>query len=413
MNRSRQKFIGLLMVGTVLVALVGAGVGYRMAASAPGEMTFDGNGRKPLYWYDPMVPSQRFGKPGKSPFMDMQLIPKYAADSSGDASIRIDPKIVQNLGVRLATVERGPFLQPVAAIGNITFNQRNIAVVQARSAGFVSRVYGRAPGDVLAANAPLVDLLVPEWTGAQAEFLALLKNGDRELIEAARQRLTLLGIPTELIARVEARRELCPTVTVRAPLAGVIESLDVREGMTVVAGATLAKITGLVTVWLEAAIPEAQATQIPVGQWVEAHLTAYPGDAFKGRLIAILPEENVETRTLRVRIELANPDGRLRPGMFAQVRLDSGAPVQALSVASEAIIHTGTRTVVIAAGDAGQFTPTEVQTGPEAGGRTVILQGLVEGQKVVASGQFLIDSEASLKGVLARLGGNSPSGSGQ
>jgi Cu(I)/Ag(I) efflux system membrane fusion protein len=267
-------------------------------------------------------------------------------------------------------------------------------------------VYGRAPADVLRRGAPLVDLLVPEWAGAQAEFLAVERSGDRDLIEAARQRLLLLGMPAELIARIEASHQQQATVTISTPIAGAIESLDVREGMTVSAGATLAKINGLETVWLEAAIPESQSGLVTLGQSVEAQLAAYSGETLKGRVIAILPETSVETRTTRVRVELPNPNLRLRPGMFAQLRLHAGDDTARLWVPSEAIIRTGTRNLVIVAADSNRFEPTEVQIGPEAGGKTVILSGLREGQNVVASGQFLIDSEASLRGVLARL--NSP-----
>jgi Cu(I)/Ag(I) efflux system membrane fusion protein len=435
MNGTRQNWIVFFVAAAAVLAAVSAGAGYWFArrgggpinlrqpatsmsptgsVSSSGAVDVGGKDRRPLYWYDPMVPNQHFDKPGKSPFMDMQLVPQYAdAGGGGEGSVKIDPSIVQNLGVRLTPVERGTLSRPLDAVGSITFNQRNVAIVQARTSGFVARVYARAPGDVIRREAPLADLLVPEWAGAQTEFLALLKSGDRELVDAARQRLLLLGMPAELVASIEASRQPRTTVTVRAPQGGVIESLEVREGMTVASGATLAKINGLATVWLEAALPEAQAELAPVGRSVEAHLTAYPGETFKGRVIAVLPEANTETRTLRVRIELANPNGRLRPGMFAQVRLESGDQTPRLYVASESIIHTGTRTVVVVAGAQGRFVPTEVQTGGDVDGKTIILQGLTEGQKVVASGQFLIDSEASLKGVLARLGGGStPMGEG-
>jgi Cu(I)/Ag(I) efflux system membrane fusion protein len=362
--------------------------------------------RLALYWHDPMVPNQHFDKPGKSPFMDMQLVPKYADEGGASGGVEISPNIVQNLGLRIAPVEIGRRSQPIEAVGNIVFNQRNVAIVQSRTSGFVSRVYGRAPADVLRRGAPLVDLLVPEWAGAQAEFLALVRSGDRELMEAARQRLLLLGMPADLIARIEASHQPQATITIVAPIAGAIESLDVREGMTITAGATLAKINGLETVWLEAAIPEAQSALVALGQTVEAQLAAYSGETVKGRVIAILPETSIETRTTRVRVELPNPTLRLRPGMFAELRLHAGDDTPRLWVPSEAIIRSGTRNLVIVAAATNRFEPTEVQIGSEAGGKTVVLSGLKEGQKVVASGQFLIDSEASLRGVLMRL--NSP-----
>jgi len=405
-----------LVFGAVFLVVISAGAGYWLArrgsesASSAPTMSAAREERKPLYWYDPMMPNQRFDKPGKSPFMDMQLVPKYADESEGDATqvVRIDPGIVQNLGVRFTRVERGPLPQAVEAVGTLGFNQRDVAVVQARSAGFVTRVYARAPGDVIGRNAAIVDLLVPEWAGGQSEFLMLLKTGEPDLIDAARQRLLLLGMPSESVAHIEATREPLATATIRSPIAGVIETLDARQGMAVSAGSPLARINGLATIWLEAAIPEARGALAQLGRAAEVHLTAYPGQGFKGRVIAVLPQANVETRTVRVRIELPNPDGRLRPGMFAQVRLDTGAQTPVLYVASEAIIHTGTRAIVIAAGEPGRFIPTEVQVGADLNGKTVILEGLTEGQRVVASGQFLIDSEASLKGVLARLAAGSP-----
>jgi len=410
-NASKYNPFGLIL-GAVLVAAVSSAGGYwiarrgsRAASDSMPMTSTTSQERKPLYWYDPMQPNQHFDKPGKSPFMDMQLVPKYADETveKQARSIRIDPGIVQNLGVRTTKVERGALSQPVEAIGTLAFNQRDVAVVQARGNGFVTKVYARAPGDVIGREAPLIDLLVPEWAAAQTEFLALSRRGDRELIDAARQRLLLLGMPSELVRRVEEGGDPHTTVTIRSPLAGMIESLDARAGMTLSAGATIAKINGLATVWLEAAIPEVQGALLQLGKSVEARLTAYPGQRFHGRVIAVLPQADVETHTIRVRLELANADGRLKPGMFAQVRLESGSRAPVLYVASEAVIHTGTRTVVIVADEEGRFTPTEVQTGVDIDGKTVVLRGLTEGQRAVASGQFLIDSEASLKGVLARL----------
>lgn len=409
MSRIPGKWIAALTVAALALAGIGVGTGYwlarrgEQAMGTMGPVDSGNQDRKVLYWYDPMVPNQHFDKPGKSPFMDMQLVAKYADAGGETAGIEISPNIVQNLGMRLATVQRSRFALSIAAVGNLVFNQRHVAIVQSRTNGFVSRVYNRAPGDVLQRGAPLVDLLVPQWAGAQAEFLALVRNGDRELIGAARQRLVLLGMPAELIARVEATRQQQTTITIATPIPGAIESLEVREGMTVTAGMTLAKVTGLDPVWLEAQIPESESAGVALGQVMEAHLTAYPGEVFKGKVTEILPAANVETRATRVRVELANPRLRLRPGMFARIQLDTGDAQPRLSVPSEAVIHTGQRDVVIVATDDNRYAPTEVQTGAEAAGRTVVLSGLEEGQKVVASGQFLIDSEASLRGVLARL----------
>ena len=385
------------------IALAAGGVGYGIAtlshdrAADPGT---DASG-KILYWYDPMVPSQHFDKPGKSPFMDMQLVPKYADEGPSEAGVTIDPARTQSLGLRVVEARMGSLGSSLTATGTIDFNQRDVAIVQARASGFVQRVYGRAPGDVMGAGAPLADLLVPEWAGAQAEYLAVRRTGDAALTRAARQRLALLGIPSGTIAAVERGERPNNVITVSAPTGGVIKTLGVRAGMTVAAGQTLAEINGLGTVWLNAAVPEAVAGSLRPRQSVQATLAAFPGEILTGRVSAVLPETQTDSRTLTVRIELPNRDGRLRPGMFATVSF-GGSAQPALLVPSEALIRTGKRTLVMLALDKGRYRPAEVQPGRESGDDTEILAGLSEGEKIVVSGQFLIDSEASLSGVEAR-----------
>jgi Cu(I)/Ag(I) efflux system membrane fusion protein len=390
---------------------IGLGGGYwlaqqRLAAvpSAPVEPSAAApDERQVLYWYDPMYPQQRFDKPGQSPFMDMQLVPQYADATADSAGVSIDASLTQNLGLRLATVSRGALTSSVEALGVLALNERDSALVQARSAGFVERVYARAPGDLLEANAPLADLLLPEWAAAQEEFLALKRVGDAELLAAARQRLRLTGMPAALIAQVERSGQSQALLTIRSPIGGVLQELNLRAGMTVAAGDSLARVNGLSSVWLQVALPEAQAGFITQGQQVEARLAAFPGEVLHGRLDAILPEANADSRTLRLRVELANPTGRLRPGMSAQVRLSSPGEQSALWLPSEAVIRTGRRALVMLAEDGGRYRPVEVQLGRESDGRTQVLQGLEDGQQVVASGQFLLDSEASLKGIIAPL----------
>ena len=396
---TRQTLI-FSVAGLAVAVAVGFGLGRltgHSAAPAPAQEA----GRKVLYWYDPMVPAQHFDKPGKSPFMDMQLVPKYAGGAAGEAAVQIDPARIQNLGVRIAAAQRGTLPSGVTATGVIDFNARDVAVVQAKAAGFVQRVYGRAPGDVVRAGAPLADLLVPAWAGAQGEYLAVRRTGDATLIQAARQRLLFLGMPPALVGAVERSGQVRNVVTVSTPRGGVIKTLSVRNGMTISAGETLAEVNGLGRVWLNAAVPEAMAGQVRVGETVTATLAAYPGQTFAGRVTAILPQAQAESRTLTARVELPNPGGRLRPGMFASVRF-GGLAHPALLVPSEAVIRTGKRTLVMLARPGGRYEPAEIRVGREADGRTEVLAGLSDGEKVVASGQFLIDSEARLSGIPAR-----------
>ncbi|NBF09656.1 efflux RND transporter periplasmic adaptor subunit [Pseudomonas sp. Fl4BN1] len=388
----------------MLSAALGVAGGLWWTASRMGEQApnpLPSNARMPLYWYDPMYPQQKFDKPGKSPFMDMQLVAQYADAKADTAALQIDPSLTQNLGMRRASVTRGGFSSSLEVAGVLTFNERDVAVIQARAAGFVERVYARAPGDVLKANAALADILVPEWAAAQEEFLALKRHGDAALLAAARQRLQLSGMPAALIAQVERSGRVQPILTLASPIGGALQELNVRQGMTVAPGATLARVNGLSSVWLAVAVAQAQAGSIAMGETAEAHFPAFPGESIKGVISAILPDTNPDSRTLRVRIELPNPQGRLRPGMTAQVSLHRSTEQSVLWVPSEAVIRTGRRSLVMLAEDAGRYRPVEVQPGPDNDGKTVILKGLEEGQQVVSSGQFLLDSQASLKGIVA------------
>lgn len=377
--------------------LMHAEPGMANAQEAPAQ-----DRREVLYWYDPMVPQQKFDQPGKSPFMDMQLVPRYAGESGDGAALSIDPSVTQNLGMRLASVTRESLASELEVLGSLTFNSRDVAVVQARSGGFVERVYRRAPEDLLAVGDPLADLLVPEWTAAQEEFLALRDLGDAGLLAAARQRLRLAGMPAALIERVERSGKAQALWTVTSPIAGVLQKLNVREGMTLAAGQSLATINGLSSVWLEVAVPEAENPGVQLGQRVEARLPAFPGEVLDGKVGAFLPQANLDSRTVRLRVELDNPDGRLRPGMTAQVRLNRPNERSALFVPNEAVIRTGRRALVMLAEAEGRYRPVEIRLGRESTDKAEVLQGLEEGQQVVASGQFLLDSEASLRGVLTQ-----------
>jgi Cu(I)/Ag(I) efflux system membrane fusion protein len=403
-----KTVLGLIAAALLLATGVAAGLWWsRHEAPAKQQGTVESmqDGRTVLYWYDPMVPQQKFDKPGKSPFMDMELVPKYADEGGDAATVTIDPGVAQNLGVRLATVKRGTIDTDVEATGIVDFNEREVAIVQARSGGFVERVARLAPNDVVGAGAFIAELLVPEWAALQQEYLALKAVGDALLEQAARERMRLGGMPDSLIREVDASGKVSNRITITAPRGGVIQTLEVRPGMTLMAGQTLARINGIGTVWLDVAVPEAQAGSVRQGQPAEAVFAAFPGTSVQGHVTALLPTLNDGARALRVRVELPNRDGRLRPGLTARVSLKGGSGQSALLVPTEAVIRTGRRALVIVAEEKGRYRPVEVTLGPDTGTDTVILSGLNEGQAIVASGQFLIDSEASLQGIVARAAG--------
>jgi membrane fusion protein, copper/silver efflux system len=428
MTLTRITHIKLLVGALVLLAL-GAGGGYwwahRMMMSGPAagsppssaDVT-DQSGAasdkgKVLYWHDPMKPDVKFDKPGKSPFMDMQLVPVYANEGNEGGGVRVSPGVVQNLGIRLGKVEKVSLPSGLRAVGSVVFDDRLVEVVQARVEGYITRLDVKAPLERVRRGQPLANILAPQWLEAQQEYLTLMDARSQSagvVRDAARQRLMVLGVPEAAIRAVETKRETNANTTVVAPINGVVTELGVRDGAAFMAGASLFRINGLATVWVNAQIPEAQVSRVPLGSSVEAHAIAWPGKTFKGRVIAFLPQVDPQTRTLTVRVALDNPDFRLSPGMW--VTLDFTAPVNEpqLVVPSEAVIVTGQRSVVIVAREGGSFDVVNVSTGVDQGGQTPILSGLKEGQSIVLSGQFLIDSEASLTATVNRLQG--PPGAG-
>jgi Cu(I)/Ag(I) efflux system membrane fusion protein len=405
MNRTIKA--GILIGAAAAVAAASYFLGVRRAhqqMEAPSTAA-QAEGSKPLYWYDPMYPQHKFDKPGKSPFMDMQLVPKYAGEAEA-GTVSISPRVVQNLGVRTAEAKSGSLEQRFEAVGSVAYNERGVIQLQARSSGFVERLHARAPLDPVAKGAPLVDILYPEWAAAQEELLLLRRQGLGDLAAAARRRLALLGMSEAEIAAMEREGRIHSRVTLRSPVSGVIAELGVREGMTVMPGSLLFKLVDLSSVWVNAEVPEVQAAVVRPGSEVEARVPAYPDAVFKGTVGALLPEVNPATRTLRARIELANPGTRLKPGMYATLSFRGRPSTEAVLVPSEAVIRTGQRDVIIVALGEGKFRAVEVQVGMESGGQTEVRKGLKPGDKVALSGQFLIDSEASLSGALSRLEGS-------
>jgi Cu(I)/Ag(I) efflux system membrane fusion protein len=407
-----------LILVMVAVLLGGAALGFWIArhgappeeANSPAaaeESAAPQNGeRKVLYWKDPMVPGSRFDKPGKSPFMDMPLVPVYADEEAGGADVRVSSSVTQNLGIRTGAVEKVVLQPRLSAVGSVAFDENLLELVQARVDGYVTRLRVRTPLERVRRGQPLAEILAPEWQAAQEEYLALLdaqSERGRSIRDAARQRLVVLGVPEAAIRGIERDRKTNASTTLVAPIDGVVTELAVREGSSFMAGAPLFRINGLRTVWVNAQVPEAQVSLIPLGSTVRLQATGWPGETYAGRVAALLPEVDPQTRTLPVRIVVDNPQFQLSPGMFASLEFVGQGGEPQLVVPSEALIMTGERTIVIVARKDGGFDVAEVTAGREVDGRTAIIDGLREGQSIVLSGQFLIDSEASLTSAVSRL----------
>ncbi|MEA3106731.1 MAG: rane fusion protein copper/silver efflux system [Gammaproteobacteria bacterium] len=373
--------------------------------------------RKPQYWYDPMHAGEHFDKPGKSPFMDMQLVPKYADREPTDVgggrsaavpppgSIAVDSRVVENLGVRLAKVEQGSFTRVVDTVGLVGVDEHRIEAVQVRQSGWVERLDVRAVGDAVRRGQLLAGVYSPDLLAAQQELIIAHSSQDPTLIDAVRRRLVLFGLSAAQIARVERTDQVERQVDYYAPFDGYVMDLGLRQGEAVQPGTTLFKLADLTSVWITAEVPETQAAWLKPGDPAEIEVPARPGERFAGHVDYLYPELTQATRTLKVRVVVKNPSKSLRPGMFAAAHFHGATKQQVLTVPSEAVIKTGTRSVIVVADDVTHFRPVPVRVGAEQGGRSEILEGLDLGQSVVASGQFLIDSEANLRGAFDNLAG--------
>ncbi|MGH8443175.1 MAG: efflux RND transporter periplasmic adaptor subunit [Nevskiaceae bacterium] len=364
------------------------------------------------YYTCSMHPQVKLDEPGNCPICGMKLIKKTenssaaALMSGGDRDagvVTIDPRVLQNLGIRTAAVERGTIAQELRVAGSVMANENRIEVVQTRTAGWVERLHVRAVNDPVRRGQLLAEIYSPELFAAQQEFLLALRAKDEALVQASRQRLSLLGLSEGQIERLEQAGEAQRRVAYFAPIDGIVSELGVREGAQLSPGMSLYTLADLSRVWVIAEVPEAQAANLARGSKVEAAVAALRGRRFMGRVDYVYPEVKPETRTVQVRTVFDNANLALKPGMFADVLLSKGESRSVLLVPSESVIRTGTRITVIVAEGGGRFRPVIVTTGGERGGQTEVLSGLEDGQQVVASGQFLIDSEANLRGVLTRL----------
>ncbi|WP_430390477.1 efflux RND transporter periplasmic adaptor subunit [Dyella sp. 20L07] len=403
MNRTRlvTLIVPLLLATAAIAYWIGRHDGVPAGHAAASGLAAPEVSSKVLYWYDPMTPEQHSDKPGLSS-MGMQMVPKYAEAGADMGTVRIDAATIQNLGIRTANVERRALSATIQVPATINWDLRQSIVVSARVDAVVSKLHVRAPYTNVAAGTPLADLLAPQWSSAVAESQALQHVQSPEakaLRDAAQQRLRALGL-TELDGRAVG---VSGQVTLHAPQAGVIGTLDVREGQRVNAGQTLMTINGLSTVWVEAALPQAVASTVHADTPVTVRVDALPGQIFRGHVEALLPEIDTDTRTQRARIVLANPEGALSPGMFATVQMTPPPGKAVPLVPDEALVATGDHMRVIVAEEGGRFRVVAIRAGRSASGYTEILDGLTGGERVVVSGQFLIDSEANLIGALERL----------
>ena len=374
--------------------------------------------KKVLYWYDPMAPGSRFDKPGKSPFMDMQLVPKYAdelaAPSAGTTapaeSVTLGAEAIRATGIATVPVLRGELMHEIRAVGTIQADETKLVHVAARVPGRIERLHASYTGEAVRLGAPLYDLYSPELVATQREYLLALENrqrlagagseasaGAESLVSASRDRLRLWGVTENKIRELEKTRRPDLAVSFPSPLSGAVLQKNVISGQYVREGTDLYLLADLSEVWLVAQAYESDLASLRVGQPASATVNAYPGRSFSGRIAFIEPVLDPQTRTARVRIVLGNPRGELKPGMFADARLQ--VPLGGrLSVPRSAVIDTGARQVAYVETAPGTFSARDVKVGSTAKDRVEVLEGLTEGEKVVSVANFFLDSQAQLSG---------------
>ncbi len=377
------------------------------------------NKGKVLYWRAPMDPTEVYDHPGKSR-MGMDLIPVYEAEETLGAggTITIDPAVVQNIGVRYTKIHRRDFARILRTVGMVTYDERRVRTVSARISGWVEKLHANFTGQTVRKGTPLLEIYSPDLVTTQQEYLLALRTARQvaespfgsvresasSLLASARKRLLYWNVPQSEIERLERTGQVQRTVRLNAPTSGVVIRKLVEEGQHVREGMTLFEIADLSQVWIVASIYDDELPWLRAGQRVRVTLPYLPGRSFTGEIDYVYPYLEQTSRVVKVRIVLSNPGFELRPGMYADVECRGPMIRDAVVIPTEAVIRTGKRNLVFVARGGGKFEPREVMLGEEDGrGHVRVLAGLPEGESVVTSAQFLLDSESRLQEAIQKM----------
>lgn len=356
--------------------------------------------RKILYYRHPHKPEITSDKPMKDE-MGMNYVPIY--DDGGGSSVRISPTVVQNLGVRTALVKRDKLWRRIDTVGYVDHDESKVSHIHMRTDGWVEKLHVKTEGEHVKKGAPLFALYSPSLVNAQEEYLQALTTNSKSLVRASRERMKSLGISSGQVQQLQKTGKVQQRITVYAPQDGVVSSLMVREGKYIKPATDVMTLADLSTVWIQAEVFEQQADWVKKGQPAEVKLSFLPGKVWEGEVDYIYPQLDAKTRTLKVRLKFENINEALKPNMYAEVTIFSGAKRDILVIPRESLIRTGQDTRVIVDQGDGRFAPRKIVAGVESGDGVEVIAGLRENERVVTSGQFLIDSEASLKASLARM----------
>jgi membrane fusion protein, copper/silver efflux system len=342
--------------------------------------------------------------------MEMGGMDMAGMQMGGDGTVRIEAQMARSLGITLATAELGPLRHEIRTTGNVTFDETRLSTITPKFGGFVERLHVDFTGQSVRRGQPLLEIYSPELVSAQEELLAAVRlerqlaasaaPGVAErsggLVEAARRRLLLWDISPAQVEQIERTGQVRRTLTLHAPFTGFVVEKNVQNGQSVQPGEALYRLADLSQVWVEADVFEQDLRFVRLGEPVQVEIGAYPGERFTGRISYVYPDVRPDTRTGRVRIQLPNPDGRIKPGMFATAHLDAPATERALLVPRDAVMRTGTRDLVFVEQQPGVYETREVRLGAGAGANVQILSGLLAGERVVARANFILDAESRL-----------------
>ena len=397
---SRKILWSGVFIVTVIASFVAGNFYGSDDAATPGSGPAE---REILYWVAPMDANYRRDEPGKSP-MGMDLAPVYADEVDSQAGVvKIDPTIVNNLGVRTAIAESGRLSRQIETVGYVGYDEDTLRHIHTRVEGWIEKLETKAAGDPITQGQLLFELYSPTVVNAQQEYLAALRSGNTVLQRASEERLEALGVTAGEIAALRSDRRVKQRIRAYAPTDGVIAHLGVAEGEFVTAATDVMSIAELDRIWVLAEVFERQSTWVTAGQNAMVELDYLPGQMWHGTVDYVYPELNPKTRTLKVRLRFDNADEVLRPNMFARVTIHGESTGEVVHVPREALIRGGTvDRVVVALGD-GRFRSQPVRIGTESGDRVAILDGLSAGDPIIVSGQFLIDSESNIESALSSM----------
>jgi Cu(I)/Ag(I) efflux system membrane fusion protein len=377
--------------------------------------------KKIAYYKDPMHPWFTSDKPGKAPDCGMDMVPVYAGESDVKG-IKIDPVVVQNIGVKTEVVRRRALTKTIRAVGKVTYDETKLYNVNTKIMGWVENLYVDYTGKAVKKGDRLLDIYSPELVNTQEEYLLALRyrdqllasnveearKGAEELIQSAKRRLLYWDIAPEDIDAIEESGVPNKVMTIYSPADGIVMEKMVVNGQNIMAGMTLYKIADLSDVWVIADVYQYELAWVKLNQDTETELSYLPGKVLRGKVTYIYPFLNEETKTVKVRIEVPNPKGEiiLKPDMYATVNIKSPLVVKAVAVPDQAIIRSGERNIVVVSLGGGYFDPREVKLGVIADGYVQVLEGIKEGEHIVTSSQFLIDSESNLKAAISQMAGH-------